>query len=171
KESVRDRAGLVFLEDLLRDVRLAVRNLRKSPGFTITVLLTLALGIGANTALFQLLDAVRMRSLPVANPHQLATVRIVGGNHGMGLNQMFGELSLPLFQQIRDRQNSMTGLFAWSVAQRYVGRGSDMRHFNGLWVSGEFFRSLGVRPYRGRLLLPEDETSCPVTRAVASYSF
>src|SRR5262249_3705074 len=74
-------------------------------------------------------------------------------------------------QQIRDRQKSMTGLFAWSVAQRYVGRGSDMRHFNGLWVSGEVFLSLGVRPYRGRLLLPEDETSCPVTRSVASYSF
>jgi len=155
----------------MQDVRSALRQLRKTPGFTAVAILMLALGIGGNTSIFQLISAIRMRSLPVPNPQQLAEVKIVGGNRGMGLNQRFGELTQPLWRAIREKQPAFSGMFAWSMNQRYVGRGSEMRHFNGLWVSGSFFPVLGVRPWRGRLLLPEDEGTCPVTHAVASYSY
>ncbi|MGC1587220.1 MAG: ABC transporter permease, partial [Rhodomicrobium sp.] len=134
-------------------------------------IVSLALGIGANTAIFQLLDAVRLRSLPVQNPQELAEVKIVGGNHGMGLNQQYGELTRPIWQLIRDKQQAFSDVFAWSVNRRYLGKGSEMRSFRGLWVSGDFFRVLGVRPWRGRLLMPEDAGACPVTHAVVSYSY
>src|SRR5205085_983736 len=98
-----------------QDVRHGARMLRRSPGFTLVAIASLALGIGANTAIFQLLDAVRLRSLPVRNPEQLAEIRIVGGNHGMGLNQQFGELTRPLWQEIRRQQHAFSGLFAWST--------------------------------------------------------
>jgi predicted permease len=156
---------------LLQDVRHGLRQLRKSPGFTAIAILMLALGVGANTAIFQLLAAVRLRSLPVEKPQELAEVRIVGGNGGMGLNQQYGELTQPLWREIREKQQSFSGMFAWSVTQRYVGQGSEMRRFNGLWVSGNFFQVLGMQPWRGRLLMPQDEGACPVTRAVVSYSY
>src|SRR5882724_10014233 len=159
------------MNSLLQDIRFALRQLRKSPGFTTTAILLLALGIGANTSIFQLLVAVRLRSLPVERPQELAEVKIVGGNRGLGLNQRFGELTQPLWQELRDKQKAFSGIFAWSTNLRYVGQGSDMRHFNGLWISGNFFQVLGVRPLHGRLLMPEDEGACPVTRAVASYSY
>jgi predicted permease len=171
KERVAAARWESFVETLWQDFRFAMRTLRKTPVFTIIAILTLALGIGANTAIFQLLDAVRMRNLPVANPHQLAAVRIAGGNHGMGFNQDYGDLTRPIWQEIRDHQQAFSGIFAWSVSQRYIGRGGQVRHFNGLWVSGNFFQVLGVRPFRGRLLVPKDEGPCPNSYAVASYSY
>jgi predicted permease len=159
------------MSGLSQDFRYALRQLRKSPGFTATAILMLGLGIGGNTAIFQLLTAIRLRTLPLQNPQELAEVKIVGGNRGMGLNQQYGELTQPLWREIREKQQAFSGMFAWSLNQRYVGRGSEMRHFNGLWVSGGFFPVLGMRPWRGRLLMPDDEGMCPVTRAVASYSY
>jgi predicted permease len=156
---------------LLKDVRFALRQLRKSPGFTVITILILALGIGANTGIFNLLNAVLLRNLPVSDPQQLAEVKIVGGNHGMGLNQEYGELTRPIWQEIRGKQKAFSDVFAWSVNERYTGQGSDMRHFKGLWVSGNFFQVLGVHPWRGRLLMAADESACPNTRAVASYSY
>jgi predicted permease len=159
------------MSGIFQDLRYALRQLRKSPGFTATAILMLALGIGGNTSIFQLLSTIRLRTLPVQNPQELAEVKIVGGNGGMGINQQYGELTQPLWREVRDKQQAFFGMFAWSLNQRYVGRGSEMRHFNGLWVSGGFFPVLGVRPWRGRLLMPDDEGMCPVTRAVASYSY
>jgi predicted permease len=156
---------------LLQDFRYALRQLRKSAGFTAVAVLMIALGIGGNTSIFQLLAAIRLRTLPVQNPQELAEVKIAGGNRGMGLNQQYGELTQPLWREIREKQQAFSGMFAWGLNQRYVGRGSEMRHFNALWVSGGFFPVLGVRPWRGRLLLPADEGMCPVTHAVASYSY
>jgi predicted permease len=160
------------MEGFLADVRYTLRTLRKAPVFAATAIVTLGLGVGANTAIFMLLDAIRLRSLPVEDPQELAEVRISDSGHqGMGLNQQFGELTRPLWQQIRDQQHSFSGVFAWSVNLRYVGRGSEMRHFHELRVTGDFFRVLGLRPFRGRLLLPEDEGPCPMTRAVVSYPY
>jgi predicted permease len=160
------------IESFFADVRFALRTLRKTWGFTATVIITLALGIGANTAIFMLLDAIRLRSLPVEDPQELAEVRITDSGHqGMGLNQQYGELTRPLWQEIRDHQQSFSGVFAWSVNLRYMGRGSEMRHFHELRVSGDFFHVLKVRPFRGRPLMPEDEGACPMTTAVVSYPF
>jgi predicted permease len=171
REEIYRMNTIGWLESTWQDLRYGARTLRLSPGFAAVAILSLTLGIGANTAIFQLLDAVRLRSLPVQNPRELAEVKIVGGNHGMGMNQQYGELTRPVWQLIRDKQQAFSGMFAWSVSRRYVGQGGDMRSFRGLWVSGEFFRVLGVRPWRGRLLMPEDSGACPVSRAVVSYSY
>jgi hypothetical protein len=88
--------------------------------------LSLALGIGANTAIFQLLNAVRLRSLPVRNPHELAEVKIVGGNHGMGVtNGPYNELTRPMWEEIRRDHPAFSGVFAWSMQGMSVGEGKD----------------------------------------------
>jgi predicted permease len=157
---------------MMNDLRYALRQILKNPGFAAVVVLILALGIGANTAIFQLLDAVRLRSLPIHNPQELAEVRIVGGNGGMGLNpSRYGGLTRPVWQEIRESQRAFSGVFAWTAAEFRVGKGSELRRANGIRVSGDFFRVLGVRPLQGRLLLPEDEMACPPSRAVVSYSY
>ena len=157
---------------MMNDLRYALRQILKNPGFAAVVVLILALGIGANTAIFQLLDAVRLRSLPIHNPQELAEVRIVGGNGGMGLNpSRYGGLTRPVWQEIRESQQAFSGVFAWTAAEFRVGKGSELRRANGIRVSGDFFRVLGVRPWRGRLLLPDDEMACPPSRAVVSYSY
>jgi len=171
REEIYRMNTIGWLESTWQDLRYGLRTLRLSPGFAAVAIVSLALGIGANTAIFQLLDAVRLRSLPVQNPQELAEVKIVGGNHGFGINQTYGELTRPIWQVIRDKPQAFSEMFAWSVNQRYVGRGSEMRSFRGLWLTGDFFRVLGIRPWRGRLLMPEDEGACPVTHAVVSYSY
>ena len=161
------------IEAVWADVRYAGRSLRRSPGFAVVAALSLALGVGANTAIFQILDAVRLRSLPVRSPHELAEVRIVGGNGGMGLNSgPYGRLTRPIWEELRDHQQAFSGAFAWSAGDVRVGPFSDLRRAKGLRVSGEFFGALGVQPWRGRLLLPEDEAvACPASRAVVSYAY
>jgi predicted permease len=171
KEDARDVWSIVWLGQLGQDIRFALRQLRKSPAFAAVAILTLALGIGANTAIFELLDAILLRALPIHNPEQLAEIQIAGGHFGMGLNQDYGVLTRPLFEEIRDKQEAFSGIFAWSVNQRYTGKGADMRPFKALWVSGTFFSVLGVQPWRGRLLQEADEGACPPTYAVVSYSY
>ena len=85
REEIHDMNGIGWLDRLTGDLRYAARTLRGNPGFAAVAIASLALGIGANTAIFQLLDAVRLRSLPVARPHEIVQVRITGGNGGMGM--------------------------------------------------------------------------------------
>jgi len=133
---------------LLGDLRHGARLLRLSPGFTLVAVLSLALGIGANTAIFQLLDAVRLRSLPIARPHELAEVKIVGGNGGMGINPgRHGQLTRPLWEEIQRHQQAFSGAFAWASTDVQVGAGSELRRAKGLWVSGDFLPRPG-RPGR-----------------------
>jgi predicted permease len=173
REESRDMWGWSSVEQLIQDVRHGVRQLRLSPAFTWVAVLSLALGIGANTAIFELLDAVRLRSLPVPNPHELAEVRIVGGNHGMGLNSgAYGQLTRPVWQEIREHHEPFSGVLAWSTGDVHVLQGSDRRRAHGLYLTGEFFRVLGIQPWRGRLILPEDEgRACPPSKAVVSYAY
>jgi predicted permease len=134
---------------------------------------SLALGIGANTAIFQLLDAVRLRSLPISYPNELAEVRIIGGNQGFGVtNAAYAQLTRPMWREIREHHEPFSGVFAWSTQERRVGMGSDSRPVQALEVSGEFFNVLGVQPWRGRLLMPGDETSeCAISQVVVSYPY
>src|SRR5437870_3675083 len=162
-----------WLDGIWQDVRYGARLLRLSPAFALVAIASLAMGIGANTAIFQLLDAVRLRSLPIPSPQELAEVRIVGGNRGMGINPgRYGQLTRPVWKEIRAQQKAFSGVFAWSADDVRVGKGSEVRRARGIWVSGDFFRVLGVQPWRGRLILPEDERgACPSSRAVVSYAY
>jgi predicted permease len=166
-----DARGLTWLQAALQDLRFALRTLRKSPAFAATALLTLALGIGANTAIFQLLDAVRLRSLPVTDPTSLVKVQIKGGLHGFGWSENDTALSTALWEQIRKQQGAFSGFFAWRGGRYALGDGDRERLAEGVWVSGEMFPSLGIVPVRGRLFTPEDDRpGCGAYGAVISYS-
>jgi predicted permease len=166
-------APKVHLQLLAHDLRFAVRSISHSPGFATTVVLTLALGVGANAAIFQLINAVQFRTLPVPNPRQLAEVRIVGGNKGFGINPgRYGQLTRPIWEEIRARQEAFSGVFAWATRNLGVGEITNLQPANGIAVSGEFFSVLGLRPFQGRLLEAADEqTVCPAPQAVVSYGY
>jgi putative ABC transport system permease protein len=170
-EIARHPRGPLWLQTALQDARFALRTLRKSSVFAATAILTLALGIGANTAIFQLLDAVRLRSLPVAHPESLVKIQIKGGIHEF-LFENETALSSALWEQIRQQQGAFSGFFAWNSRGYVIGHGEQERPAQGLWVSGEMFPMLGIVPIRGRLFAPEDDRpGCGISGAVISYGF
>src|ERR1700720_2974801 len=126
--------GVSWTESTLQDLRLALRSLRKSPGFALTAILTLALGIGVNAAIFQLIDAVRLRSLPVVDPRALVGVQIKGGNYTVGIRRTPAAVSLALFEEIRKQQQGLSGLFAWFDQDVHLGEHPQQRRAAGLWV-------------------------------------
>src|SRR5438128_294792 len=142
----------------MNDLKFAFRQLLKNPGFTAVAVLTLALGIGANTAIFQLLDAVRLKTLPVSKPHELIEVRIAGGNSGLGISDgANAEMTYPLWEQLQKQRETFTGIFAWGTGELPIGSGVEARGVRTLWTSGEFFSALGVTPHYGRLFNPDDD--------------
>jgi len=172
KEKVQAEDAALALDSLFRDARFALRGFAKSPGFTLVAILTLALGIGANTAVFQLVDAVRLRSLPIAAPNELAEVRIAGGNRGFGVKRgPFAEFTIPMWQEVRRHHDPFSGVFAWRSTGMMVGKQSDAKRVSAIEVSGDFFNVLGVAPWQGRLIEPQDESGCQLTKVVVSYSF
>ena len=164
--------GRVFAE-LWQDVRYGLRVLRKQPGFTAVSLLTLALGVGANAAVFRLIDAVRLRPLPVPAPEQLAEVRIEDPSGARGnFASWHPSLTNPIWEQVRDRQEVFSGVFAWGAEEFNISEGPEARRARGLWVSGDFFNVLGVRPALGRLLSADDDRrGCASAPAVISHRF
>jgi len=132
--------------------------------------------MGANTAIFQLLDAVRLRSLPVPNPQQLARVQIRNGNRGFGITEDFYQLTYPLWQEIRNHQQPFSSVFAWT-SDRFrdtfrIGEGAQARSAPGLLVSGEFFSALEVQPAAGRFFSRDDDRpACAAPGVVLSYAF
>ncbi len=172
KERVEAEDAALGLDSFVRDLRYAVRGIARSPGFATVTLLTLALGIGANTAIFELLDALRMRSLPIPAPQQLAELRIAGGNKGFGITDgPYTQFTLPMWQEVRRNHDPFSGVFAWRSAGVRVGKLSDARQVKGIEVSGEFFNVLGVAPWQGRLIEPQDEAGCQISRVVVSYPY
>ena len=165
------RRGL--LVDLVRDLRFGARALRRSPVFTAVTLLSLALGIGANTAIFQLLDAIHLRKLPVAAPDELAIVRIQDRDWAKGsFRSWHPDLSYPLFEEIRANQKAFSSMAAWGdLTLNLAPRGQ------AIWarahlVSGDFFRVLGVKPLHGRLLTADDDVpGCASPSVVVSHGF
>jgi predicted permease len=163
--------GPLWIGTAFQDLRFAFRSLRKSPAFTATAVLTLALGIGANTSIFHLLDAVRLRSLPVPDPSSLVRVEIKGGLHGFGWSENDTALSTALWEQIRKQQGAFSGFFAWRSGRYAIGRGDQERLAEALWVSGEMFPTLGIVPVRGRLFTADDDRpGCGISGAVISYA-
>jgi putative ABC transport system permease protein len=162
-----------MIGDLWQDLRYAARMLRKNPGFTAVAVVSLALGIGANSAIFQLLDAVLLRTLPVSNPGELAEVRIEDMTGARGsFNSWNPTVPNPVWEQIRNQQQAFSGVFAWGSTQFNLAPGGEPRPAQGLWVSGDFFKVLGVRPILGRVFTPEDDQrGCGAPGAVISHSF
>jgi putative ABC transport system permease protein len=161
------------MTNLLRDLRHAIRLLRLSPGFTIVAVLTLALGIGANTAIFQLIDSIRLRTIPVKNPEQLGTIRIADRHWGSGqFSGQYSQLTFPMWEQIRKRQEGFSEMAVWTGQEFNLANGGEVHYARGLRVSGEFFSVLGVQPILGRLINPEDDQpGCDTSAADISYAF
>src|SRR5262249_899471 len=144
-----------------------------TPGFTAVAVLTLALGIGANTAIFQLIDAIRLRTIPVSAPQNLGIVRISNFQWGSGqFSSNYSQLTFPLWEQIRKRQEGFSDLAVWSTQPFNLAVGGEVRFAKGLRVSGDFFKVLGLQPALGRLLGPEDDQpGCAIGGANISYAF
>ncbi len=171
KERMREAGGLAWIDAARIDFRYALRSLRKSPVFACVAILSLALGIGANTAVFHLVNVVRLRALPVPHPAQLASVRAKDSHAGMGVNSHPADMTYPLFEEVRDHQQAFDGLFAWAHGSAAIGEGNNLRPVRLLWVSGETFHTLGVAAERGRLLIPDDDRrGCGRAHAVLSHA-
>ena len=161
------------MRGIAQDFRFAARMLRKTPGFTAAAVISLALGIGANTAIFQLLDAVRLKTLPVRAPNELAQVGLVNPEKRRGsYSDRYNSLTNPLWEQVRDRQQAFSGVFAWSLGNFNLAQSGEVRIAKSLWVSGDFFNVLGVQPAVGRVLNPSDDVrGCTAPGVVISHGF
>lgn len=157
------------MSTLFYDLRYALRMLRKHPGFTLVAVLTLALGIGANAALFSLTDAVLLQTLPVKDPGQLTAIATLESASGGEANHSF---SYPMYQDLRDKNDVFSGVIARGGAQMNISYEGQNDRVRGELVSGNYFEVLGVRPWVGRLLTQDDDRTPgahPV--AVLSYPF
>jgi predicted permease len=161
KEHARERNLFVWLDVTLADLRYAVRSLRSAPVFALIAILSLGLGIGANTAIFSILNAVMLKSLPVEHPEELVAVQRDGSD----------EFTNPLWEAIRDRQDMFSGAFAFGDVSFGLGDGGEARTVRAAWVTGDFFSTLGVRPAAGRLLVRADDVHGCRGVAVLGYGF
>jgi macrolide transport system ATP-binding/permease protein len=153
KERVREVRAGAAMTTFLRDVRYGARSLGKNPGFTIVAALTLALGIGANTAIFSFVNAVLLRPLPVAAPERL--VYVFGGNRTSPYNVS----SYPDYLDYRDRNHVFSDLIAYSSITLSLNDSEQADTVSGLIVTGNYFDALGVRAQVGRTFLPEEDTT------------
>jgi predicted permease len=160
------------MENLLQDIRFGLRTLGKNPGFTIVAILTLALGIGANAAIFSLTDQVLLRLLPVERPRELVVLTSPGMNHGRVWSDSDGgpSFSYPMYKDLRDRNDVFAGLLAGFHVQVGVTGQGQSQLADGMLVSGNYFQVLGVRPFIGRVFSAQDETA-PGANAVTVLSY
>jgi putative ABC transport system permease protein len=171
-EEIHDMNSIALLDTLWQDLRYAIRVLRLNPGFAAVAVLSLGLGIGANTAIFQLIDAVRLRTLPVADPGALVDLNINSRGRSGNFNGPFPRFTNPIYEQLRDRQQVFSGLAAWGGGPFNLATSGEARYARGLWVSGNFFDVLGVRAVAGRLVTPaDDQRGCASPGAVVSHAF
>jgi putative ABC transport system permease protein len=162
-----------MLETLAQDVRYGIRQLKQSPGFTLVAVLSLALGIGANTAIFQLVDAIRLKMLPVSHPEELVSLDFQKGSRRSGWwSSRSSRFTYAHWQEIRTRQQAFSGVLAWSAARFNLASGGEARFPEGLYVSAGFFRELGVNPILGRTFTAEEDgDTCGSPGAVLSHAF
>jgi len=163
------------MSTLMQDLGYAWRRLRQSPGFALVCVITLALGIGANTAIFTLVHAVMLKSLPVANPKQL--YRLGNENNCCvigGMQNNWAIYSYPLYQQFRDHTPEFSEMAAFqaglsAVSLRRVGTPGAAEPYVGEFVSGNYFQMLGLSAFAGRVITPEDDRASAAAVAVLSY--
>src|SRR4051812_30856399 len=137
----------------MNDFRYALRTLRRSPGVTLVAITSLALGIGANTAIFSVANAVILRSMPVEKPKELVVVRYVSKK-----GNVFDSLGYTEFAALRE-SSALTGLAALASATLNLSSQDSTERVSGMVVSGNFFDILKAHPHMGRLISPEDDTS------------
>jgi predicted permease len=176
-DAYRDQRGVPALEQFIQDVRYGTRSLRRSPAFTTIIIVMLALGIGANTAIFTLIDSVVMRRLPVSHPEQLVGIgdpaRVSGASSGMPRTDL---LSYPLYVALREHSHTLSGILASGRAGRLDvhidAATSPLEHPRGRFVSGNYFSLLGVPALRGRVFgNGEDGAAGTAPVAVISYGY
>jgi putative ABC transport system permease protein len=157
----------------LRNIRYSLRQLRLNPGFALAAIGSLALGAGANTAIFQLLDTIRLRTLPIRAPQELVELRIDDMTHARGNTLRDNSLTNPLWEQIRAHQELFAGVFAWADETFNIAPTGQRQDAAGLWVSGDLFRTLGVQPILGRVFsAADDQRGCGLgPGAVISHGF
>ena len=154
-------------------MRYATRTVRLNLGFAAIAVISLALGAGANTAIFQLINAVRLRALPVKAPNELVELRIDDMTHARGSWDRNSAVTNPLWEKIHQRQHSFSEMFAWAEENWNIAQAGEYHWITGLKVSGDFFRALGVGSEIGRVLTADDDhRGCgAVPVAVLSYAF
>jgi putative ABC transport system permease protein len=168
KERVRTGRHGGWLDELGRDVRYAFRMLARAPGFTFIVVLTLTLGIGANAAIFSLIDALLLRWLPVQNPQQLVQVGFQAPNQRDSPGASF---SYAIVRALAEQHEIFTGVAGFSGFGFEVGSAGSVDRVPGALVTGRFYQTLGVNPVAGRLLTPEDDEPGAPLVAVISYGY
>jgi predicted permease len=186
KEQCRDARGLSVLESLLQDLRFGLRMLRKSPGFTTVAVLTLALGIGANTSIFSFVNAVLLSSIPVRDPQNLVLLKWFANNTPSGSYSSHGDcltgsdggrrtgcsLSYPMFKEIRSHRDLFAGVAATAGPYKLeISGNGEASVARGILVSGDYFQTLGVNPDLGRVMEPADELPGAEPVAVLSFSY
>jgi putative ABC transport system permease protein len=152
------------MSGLAQDLRYAVRQMRKNPGFTAVAMLTLALGIGANTAIFSVLNGVLLKMLPVREPAEL--VQLEETYRG----QAFNFFSYPTYLRLRDTNQVFSNLFAWAIRGMNAKFGGDVEPVEGMYVTGNYYAGLGVPALVGRTILPEDDRAGAAPVVVLSYN-
>ncbi len=160
-ENSRRVWGWSFLDTLAQDIQYGARTLLANPGFTATAVLSLALGVGANTAIFSILNAVMLRSLPVEDPKRLVVLQSGGNDY----------FTNPIWEQVRDHQQTFSGALAYGTDRFDLTAGGESHFAEGLWVSADYFRVLGVPAMRGRLFTKDDDRhGCSSSGPVAVIS-
>jgi len=165
KEVTREQDGWPGLERLLQDVRFGLRVLRKNRGFTVVSVLTLALGIGASTAIFSVVYAVLLRALPYENPEQI--VRL--WEKSSARNNM--NVADPNFEDLRSQNSTLQGLAEFGSSTQSISGPSEARRLTMATVSRDFFQIMRVQPVRGRSFLPEEQRQGAAPVALVSYSY
>lgn len=182
REECRDARGVSLFTDIGRDLRYGLRMLRRSPGFAAVAVLSLGIGIGANTAIFSLIDAVLYRTLPVEKPEELVVLRW-GAAKGLDISLTWANnegdkdggwttdvVSWPMFDDMRQRARTLRGIAGFSpLSKASVAAHGQTLVTGGLLVSGNFFETVGIEPLRGRTIRSDDDGSGGAMSAVITY--
>jgi putative ABC transport system permease protein len=167
-EEARAVWSWMWLEQLYGDVRFAFRSMRHNPGFTTTAVLSLALGIGANTAIFSLIDALMLRWLPVRDPQELVQLKMRPTHSATPAGESF---SYGIATTLADQKDIFSNVCGFSASSFDVGLGGLVSRVAGAWVTGDYYATLGLEPALGRLLGRADDQPDAPLAAVISYGY